>query len=61
MRIQKPVRGGRKRVSAGVVKQIEQRVERDAIRYNCSKSFVVNTILARFYHVVIEEHYDENK
>lgn len=61
MRIQKPVRGGRKSISAGVVKTVEQRVERDAIRYNCSKSFVVNTILARYYHVVIEERYDEVK
>ena len=61
MRYQKPVRGGRSKLSSGVVKQVERRVEQDAIRYNCSKSFVINTILARFYHVVIEESYDEHK
>lgn len=58
MYYQKPTRGGRRKLYSGVDKQVERRVEQDAIRYNCSKSFVSNTILARYYHIVIEENYD---
>ena len=61
MRYLKPVRGGRKQISSRVEDRIRNRVERDSIRYNCSKSFVINTILASFYNIVIEEHYDEHK
>ena len=44
MRIQSRVRG-RRDVHSGVTKEIARRIEHTAARFNCSKSFVVNTML----------------
>lgn len=54
MRIQSKVKGGRRPISAGVLKEIRRRVERDAASHNCSKAWVVNTILGYYYKVKVE-------
>lgn len=61
MRYLKPVRGGRKQVGSRVEREIERRVIQDARSHDCSKSFVVNTILAMYYKVKVEEKFNEYK
>lgn len=43
---QKPVKGGRIGIHAAVVRELRRIVEKEARRYNCSKSWVVTYHLA---------------
>jgi hypothetical protein len=43
---QKPVKGGRLRLSPSVLREIEGAIARLAVRHNASKSFVVAVLLA---------------
>lgn len=52
MQIQ-PKAKGRKPVSARAGKQVREAVERDAVRWGCSKSWIIHTALAAFYGVEI--------
>ena len=54
MRHQRPVRGGRDPLGAAVLKQVRSKVESTARRYDVSKSFVVATILARYFGIETE-------
>lgn len=56
-RRQKPIRGGRDAVSGSVIKELRRRVEREAVRYNISKSFVVAVALALYFKIDLGEHY----
>lgn len=46
IRRQKPVRGGRKRLSASFIREIEREVERTAARFHVSRSFVIAVAVA---------------
>lgn len=56
MRIQ-PRTKGRRNVSSGVTKEINRRIEQTASRFNCSKSFVVNTMLGEALGLDLDEVY----
>ena len=58
MRIQRPVKN-RKQISSAVLYQIRNKVETLAERFDCSKSFVINTILAESLNIYIEEKYND--
>lgn len=60
MRYQKPIKN-RQRLYAGVVSQIENKIESLARQHDCSKSFVTNTILAEALNIKIEERYYDYK
>lgn len=57
MRIMKPVKD-RRSISAGTLYQIRARIESIARNYDCSKSFVINTLLADALNVDLEDRYD---
>ncbi len=57
VRRQKPVQGGRERMHAGVIKQIDNAVAREAARYNVSKAFVISVILAKAFGIKDQETY----
>ena len=48
----------REHVGGRADKAVKKHVRRDAASHNCSMSFVIHTILARYYDVHIEETYD---
>lgn len=56
MRYQKPIRN-REPISAGTLGIIKRRVQALANEHDCSKSFVINTILADRLDVELEERY----
>ena len=58
IRHQSPVRGGRKHLSPCVLKEVERRIRQEAAEYNCSKSFVVATILAAAFNIKMEKYND---
>jgi hypothetical protein len=61
MRYQKPIKN-RKFISAGTTAQIRHRIESLARQFDCSKSFVTNTLLADKLGIEIEErYYDEGR
>jgi len=55
MRKQKPIKGGREPLPASVMKQINRAVERMALRYGVSKSFVISVILAKAFKIDEQE------
>lgn len=57
IRRQKPVRGGRSRLPASVLGEIERKVQLDADRYHVSKSFVVSVVLANHYGIRKQEQF----
>jgi hypothetical protein len=57
IRRQKPVRGGRERLSPCVLKEIRHAVERDAARYGVTASFVISVVLASHYRIDKQEGY----
>jgi hypothetical protein len=61
VRYLKPVKGGRRQIGSRVEREIRRRVERDAASHDCSMSYVVNTILAMYYKVKVEEKFNEYK
>lgn len=58
-RRQTPVRGGRQRMSAGLLKSIEREVNRTAARFHVSRSFVVAVALAQHFGVSEQETFEE--
>ena len=56
MRIQTRIKN-RRDVSAGVTKEINRRIEQTAAKFDCSKSFVVNTMLAEAFGIAVTEVY----
>ena len=59
LRRQKPWPGGRLALPSCVIPRLRELVEKDARRFNCSKSFVIASILADFYGYAVKERYDE--
>lgn len=59
IRRQKPVKGGRESLPSCVVKEIKRAVNKLAWEHRVSRSFVINTILAKALKVEIEEYYYE--
>jgi hypothetical protein len=57
IRRQKPVKGGRERMSSGVLKEIDNAVAREAARHSVSKSFVISVILAKAFGIKDQETY----
>lgn len=57
MKRQKPIKGGRHRLPASVLKEINYAVEREAMKYAVSKSFVISVALAAFFKVKKQERY----
>lgn len=49
----------RKQISSKVIKEIEDAIERDAIRWRCSKSWIEHTALAAFYGIDIPLPYEK--
>ena len=58
-RRQKPWPGGRLALPSCVIPRLRELVEKDARRFNCSKSFVIASILADFYGYATQERYDK--
>lgn len=58
-RIQKPVKGGRARLSAGVIKSIDRELDKAAARFNVSKSFAASVALADYFRVQDQEQFQE--
>lgn len=54
---QRPVKGGRDPLPSCVVHKIKVEIERTARKFECSKSFVVSTILAEAFGINIDERY----
>ncbi len=61
MRIQPKSKRPKKRLDASILKEIREAVERDAIRWNCSKSWIVATALAAFYGIDIMKPYQDKR
>jgi hypothetical protein len=59
MQTQKPVKGGRFRLSSTVLKSIRKRVEQDARHSGVSMSFVQAVILAKYYGIKKQEFFAE--
>lgn len=57
MRIQRRIRGGRKHVGAAVHPSIRRIVRDTAERHDCSKSFVIATILMEHFGFAQQENY----
>lgn len=57
IRFQSRVEGGRRRIGAGCIKQIEAAVAREAARHSVSKSFVISVILAKAFNIKEQEEY----
>jgi hypothetical protein len=55
-RNQRPVKGGRERAYAGVLRDVARHVEQDARRFNVSRSFVIAVALAEHYRVKVESY-----
>ena len=57
IRRQRPIRGGRDPLPSCVLKEIRDAVEREAARYNVSKSFVIAVALAHAFGIKKQEDY----
>lgn len=55
MRYQRPVRGGREKLTAAVLKRIDVAVRREAAAFGCSRSFVINNALAWVFGVDLDK------
>ena len=55
IRRQKPVKGGREPLPASVLKEILKAVEKEAMRYGVSKSFVIAVVLAKAFKIDEQE------
>jgi len=56
-RFQKPVHGGRDRLSPSVLREIRNAVQKEADRYGVSKSFVISVVLAQAFGIKKQEEY----
>lgn len=60
MRIQPRIKN-RKDIHSGVTKEINRKIENLALRFDCSKSFVTNTLLADALGIELEYRYDRRE
>jgi len=58
VRFQKPVKGGRLKISAAGVKELRRAVDLEARKFRVSRSFVVVTALADALGIDIEKYYE---
>lgn len=58
---QKPVKGGRIQLGAGLERMISDWVERQSIRFGVSKPFVISTALAQVAGIELDEDYRKVK
>lgn len=56
-RRQRPIKGGREALPSCVLKDIKDAVEREAMKYGVSKSFVIAVRLAKSYKIDEQEDY----
>jgi hypothetical protein len=49
----------RRRLYSGIEPRIDDKIMQLAARFDCSKSFVSNTLLAKALNISVEEHYDD--
>jgi len=61
MRCQPRLKHHRESLPSCVIKEIKLAVERDSIRYDCSRSWIVATALAAFYNIDIMKPYEAKK
>ncbi len=61
MKIQPRLRKPRKKLKSSLVKELREAIERDAIRWDCSKSWIMATALAAFYGIDIIKPYENKK
>ena len=54
-------KGIRESLPSCVIDEIKNAVEHDAIRWNCSKSWIIATALAAFYNIDIMKPYEIKK
>jgi hypothetical protein len=59
IRRQRPVRGGRDPLPSCVLHEIRQAVEKEAMRYGVSKSFVIACILKKAFNIDDKDWYQE--
>jgi hypothetical protein len=58
VKIQKPIKGGRKQVSGRVEQEIRKAIEHEARTYNCSMSYVIKTVLKEYFKIKGDNYYD---
>lgn len=61
IRRQRPIKGGRERMTASAEGAIKRAVEAEARRFNCSKSFVQNVCVAEALGLDVESYVTEDK
>ena len=59
MRIQPRTKEPKKQVSARTIRRVSEKIESTARKFNCSKSFVINTMLADAFGIKVEWRYDD--
>lgn len=59
--IQPRTRQKKHQVSSRAITEIQNSIERDAIRWKCSKSWIIATALAAFYDIDIAMPYEVKK
>lgn len=60
MRRQPRIKLKRRQIQAKTVEKIRDAIERDSMRWNCSKSWIIATALAAFYGIDIIKPYEAN-
>jgi hypothetical protein len=61
MRHQAKLKQPRYRLQAKTINKLVDCIERDSIRWNCSKSWIIATALAAFYGIDIAKPYEADK
>ncbi len=61
MNIQPRTKQKKHQLSSRAITEIQRAIERDAIRWNCSKSWIIATALAAFYEIDIVTPYETKK
>lgn len=60
IRRQPPIKGGRMKLGAGVIREIEREVTRRAIKFHVSRSFVIAVALAQAFGVSGQAQYEDD-
>lgn len=58
IRRQKPIKGGRERAYAGLEKRLDAELTKLALRFRCTRAFVISTALADTFGVEVDERFD---
>jgi hypothetical protein len=61
MKILKAIKGGRRPITSRTEKELKTLIRNEADKYNCSMSFVVNTVLNEYFNIKHkgEKYYDD--